>query len=238
MLQNFYKTIRISAILALVPCSYINPLLAQGEINIRAGLNNSWLYDIGSSDEYRYGEPEFDHKQAYYLGFSYYKPNNKRIRLESDINICSKFASIYASSGGIGSYTTIDAEYSLYYADISVYPAVTFGDKLNFIASIRPNIGLMFASSRSGEESYWAMSDEPYTNTFSTSPVSGDGKEEFAVISFDVAFNVRLERALTEKSAILIECQYSKGLNNISKLNEFKYNFNNVLVGTGIVLRL
>lgn len=237
MRHSPFKTMCI-LILFILTNSFTSKINAQGTINIRAGLNISSLYDMTTDDYYRYGEPEFDNKPAYFVGLSYYKSNNKLIRLESSLNICSKFVSLDVTTGGIGSSSTIDADYKLYYADISVYPVIGFGDRLRFVGSIRPNIGLMFASDHTGTKSHWSQSFEMYEpSTSYSSPVTGKA-EEFSFISVDLGLNLRLEYTLTDKTGVLLECQYSKGLNNISEIIEFHCNLKNILVGTGIIIKL
>jgi hypothetical protein len=237
MRYSFSKTIRI-LILLILTNSLTSKINAQGTINIRAGLNNSRLYDMTTDGFYRHGKPEFDNKPAYFLGLSYYRSNKKLIRLESSLNICSKFVSLDVTTGGIGSSSTIDADYKLYYADISIYPTIGFGDRLRFVGSIRPNIGLMFASNSTGTKSYWSQSTGMYEPPTSNSwPVTGKA-EEFLFISVDLALNLRLEYTLTDKTGVLLECQYSKGLNDISMINEFHCNFKNLLVGAGVTIKL
>lgn len=230
MTHSFSILRRVSIVLILISIGFLKDISGQNGIAIRSGYNESWLYDKGSAEDYRYGEPEFDEQPAFYLGFSYYRSKYKHIRFESSLNLTSKFVSLNSIDGGNGSYTTIDADYKLFFADISIYPALVFGDKLKFIGSIRPNIGLMFASLSSGEKSAF--------NGMSSSNSMSGWAEEFSFLSLDLALNARIEYTLTKKIGVLLECQYSKGLNDISNNGVFEYNFQNILIGTGITIQL
>lgn len=238
-MKYFYILLKCTSVLLIaVSQGIVKDLNGQNTINIRSGYSESWLYDMGPRDEYRYGDPEFGSKPAFYAGFSFYRPKKKHIHLEYSINLTSKFVSLYTTYGGLGSSVTTDADYKLFFSDISVYPAVVFGNKIKIIGSIRPIISIMFASLSSGEKSWWIIGTEyGVTPTTGSKTISG-WANEFKFLSFDLAFNTRIEYKLNEKLGVLLECQYSKGINNISNNGDFEYNFQNLIIGTGIRVQL
>jgi hypothetical protein len=217
----------------------INDIQAQGQLYIRTGINYSWLHNIGQTGNLRYGEPVYDSRPAFYMGFSYQAASKKFVRLESSFDLTAKFVSMVTKIGGLGSYTITDADYELYYTDLSVYPVFYFGNKLKFVASIRPNFGFMVASHRSGESTSWSQGTIPYESPIVvTGPVSGNATEEFSSVTFDLLVNLRIEYPISDNLGIMLECLYSMGLNNISNYGDYHYNFNNVKLGTGILVKL
>ena len=113
-----------------------------------------------------------------------------------------------------------------------------FGNKIKIIGSIRPIISIMFASRSSGEKSWWIISTEYGVPPTTGSKTISGWANEFKFLSFDLAFNTRIEYKLNEKLGVLLECQYSKGINNISNNGDFEYNFQNLIIGTGIRVQL
>lgn len=214
---------------------------SQKVMNLYAGTNYSRLNDMGPEENksYRYGPPEFDQQISGFIGITFYKPNDKLFRIEYGLNLTSKFISIEATTGGKGSHSTTKGNYKLVYADFSIYPGIVLGKTTKFIFYTGPNLGLLPIAYRTGMEYNVVYVNEPYNqaNTWDNE-ISHNGYEDFKFYTFDIKAGMRIEYTVLKTKKMYIESCYSRGLVNISNYGEFRYKFNNVSIGIGLVLDL
>lgn len=217
-------------------------LICQKTISIRTGFNTSTPYDKGDPDEYRYGAPLYDGKPSFYVAFSLKKNSEKVIHWEPSLYIVSKRMSLSGSTGGLGSVKDLDCSYNLFYANIGYLPVFEKGGKFKVSVSAGPEAGFLFYSKRKGSSTL-------YTENFGNQPLyiytipeevklEGNAFDDIEVFSVDFKAQISLSYQINDRIDFVIESQYSRGLTNISKIDDYRFAFNNYSIGAGIQLKL
>jgi hypothetical protein len=216
-------------------------LFGQGSVSLKAGYNNSTLNDKSDPDEYRYGRPEFESKPSFYISLSSTQSDRIFFHWEESIDFVVKNFSFKGTSGGLGSSTTIDCDYKLYYLNVHYLPVLEFGGNIALSVKAGPSIDYLFKSKRNGIKEYFYMNFNPpmpASNHLETTILNGSAQSDIHNCSLNFVANAKLTFKISQGIGFLLDFNYSKGLTNISMINDFRFTCNNFSIGAGISFKL
>ncbi len=217
------------AMLLLVCPMFIN---AQTLVGIFAGYNSSKVYESASSPSY---VSSYKYSPSFILGLHYKERKNNVLNLTLGFDYLKRVAETYSSTT---SHTIRDIDYNIHSINFRILPEFSSGNKIQFYANFGPYFGLIITSNRSGFEEFHAM--EPFT-TIDYTDVSGNANEDFNAFDFGVSTTLGIEISITEKIFLLVDANYSIGINDISDGSydkyEVKLNTKNFYATGGVVYK-